>query len=497
MLTGLAACTTRSVLPSREKIAAQFITIDTRRDTTLKMKDGLEIIIPANALAAPGNSARLEVREALDISTMIKGGLVTKSDGKLLSSGGMFKIAPASDTKVSINKPITVRVPAKKISAGMQLYDGVERDGVVNWENPRPLNDSAGEPNKLGEELYNTYCKDCHVPQNTDGTYPPMTSVGLALVDNDQKYRAKPLYGVIADWRYDTAAIFEFVRCKDRYLASGKMHLGCRYLSPHDVSICMGMSNGDLTAIFDFIESDGRKKHPIPEPATPCDSCEYYQYHLNNLKRLDTSDIAQEDFVTRTDTRTADTIPGDYKVTEAGTQNGKQAKASYYTVKIDNFGWKNVDEETRNMAMAAPSKLSVQVNGPSLPSMHIYLVIPQDKILSPGGLLSDGVSYGFYGTDSTVYLPQRAPAYIFAIAEDPDKKEFYFGHTSFVTDYTNNLSLQLQLSSPENFEKFIQQAGGATGLSAKVGTVSSSSPAGSNTNRLVRYYEEMVAKHCR
>ncbi|NIG54421.1 cytochrome c [Chitinophaga sp. Cy-1792] len=482
LFAGITACNRRAVLPSRDNIAAQFITIDTRRDTTLHMKDGLEIIIRANALSAPGHSARLEVKEALNIQTMISGGLVTKSNGQLLSSGGMFKIAPADDKKISFNAPITVKVPASNISPGMQLYDGVEKDGAINWENPRPLNDTAEKTNKLGQAIYENNCKWCH-----EGNL------------YDSSMDAPPLYGAIADWNYDTAAIFAYTNNNQTYLEEGRMRLGCNYFPKYHWTIGLGpISDDSLKAVFAFIEEDGRKRYGSPPVKSPCDSCRFYQWHLGSLKAYNYegyTDTAATDFVTRTDTRTADTIPGDGKVMEAGTQNGEQAKASYYTVKIDNFGWKNVDEETRSLLTAAPSKLSVTVKGPSLPSMHIYLVIPQDKILSPGGLLDDGVSYGFYGTDSTVYLPQRTSAYVFAIAEDPDKKEFYFGKTAFTTDFVNNLTLQLQPAQPEAFEKFIQQAGGDKGLSAKVGTVPAKPVNGTGT-ALIKYYEQKVAEHC-
>jgi hypothetical protein len=66
---------------------------------------------------------------------MINAGLSTRSDGKILSSGGMIFI----DAQVKMLKPIQVTVIPDKVDPKMQLFMGSVTKSGMNWTNPAAL----------------------------------------------------------------------------------------------------------------------------------------------------------------------------------------------------------------------------------------------------------------------------------------------------------------------------------------------------------------------
>ncbi|NSL88668.1 cytochrome c [Chitinophaga sp. Mgbs1] len=480
-LTSCEAATSYFYMPDR--IPSQFVSVHPGRDTLLRMEQGLEIFIPAGALVTNDSVAQLEIKEAFKLEDMIRGGLVTVGDSGLLSSGGMFMIKPAEGADISIRKPITVQVPADFISPGMELYDGVEGFGELTWANPRPLADSTPPIWKRGQQLFQDNCSSCHAV--------------------NQELTGPPLYGAVSRWDYDTALLFAYTRNAAAQISAGNFRAGCLFLKYNKTGMPAypSLTQQQLTALYSYVEQEGRKFPGKPEAysRTNCDSCECYRLMLAQAKEELAYDAngEQAGFVTRTDTRTIDTVPGTEKIEAAGLDtNGSTRKARAYIVKINNFGWKNVDEETRKMLTASASQLSVTVDGPKPPSMHLFLVIPHDRILSPGGLLKDGRTYGFYGKDGTVYLPQQQPAWIFAVAEDHERAAFYFGNTAFTTQINNNLTLTVKKTSSAAFETFIRKIGGSKGLKATVKPLGPEDAATKAAGR-IQFYEQQISRHCK
>src|SRR5688572_25045769 len=146
---------------SRDSIPSQFITVDNSKDETFTTANGAIIKIDKGTFS--DNQVKLEVKEAYSIEQMVLAGLTTESNGKPLSSGGMIYIN-ATESDVSINKPINISIPANYYDNRMQLFEGEEKDGKINWINPEPLpsKDSLPQHLELGRQLFQQNCASCH-----------------------------------------------------------------------------------------------------------------------------------------------------------------------------------------------------------------------------------------------------------------------------------------------------------------------------------------------
>jgi hypothetical protein len=117
-------------------------------DTAFLSTEGVLVSVPANAFLLNGkpyaDHAVIQWQEALDGATIVKAGLSTVSDGRLLETQGMFSFsAKTPDGKqLTINPDIGVyvQVPVDEYKEGMELFDG-EKDanGMINWVKPRQL----------------------------------------------------------------------------------------------------------------------------------------------------------------------------------------------------------------------------------------------------------------------------------------------------------------------------------------------------------------------
>ncbi|MFI5148177.1 MAG: c-type cytochrome [Bacteroidia bacterium] len=118
------------------------------KDTVIESKNGIILAIPAGTFVDEDNQpvngpVRLDLKEALDPASILKGGLSTKSGDQQLETGGMFNINAHSgdkQLKIAIGKSITAQVPADHKDPRMQVYDGKRKsDGTIDWVNPKPL----------------------------------------------------------------------------------------------------------------------------------------------------------------------------------------------------------------------------------------------------------------------------------------------------------------------------------------------------------------------
>src|SRR5450631_1185575 len=92
-----------------DNLQKSSVEIDNTRDTVLHAPGGSIISILAGSFEGANDSrVHLYIKEALNISDIVLAGLVTESNGKMLSSGGMIDIEPANDQNLRIIKPINV-----------------------------------------------------------------------------------------------------------------------------------------------------------------------------------------------------------------------------------------------------------------------------------------------------------------------------------------------------------------------------------------------------
>jgi cytochrome c2 len=126
----------------------QSFRLNPEKDTVIETKGGIVFAIPAHSfLDAKGNPAKgsieLEVKEALKAIDIMKGGLNTKSGGRLLETGGMFYINARQDgasLKIDPQNALYAEIPTDEVKPDMQLFEGKRlADGSIDWVNPKPI----------------------------------------------------------------------------------------------------------------------------------------------------------------------------------------------------------------------------------------------------------------------------------------------------------------------------------------------------------------------
>lgn len=108
---------------------------------------GVLLSIPQNAFLLNGQiyqgEATIQWQEALDVATIVKAGLETKSGDRLLETQGMmgFQAFTPDGKKLDVNPQVGVyvQVPVDEYKTEMQLFEGVKSDQGVDWQNPKKL----------------------------------------------------------------------------------------------------------------------------------------------------------------------------------------------------------------------------------------------------------------------------------------------------------------------------------------------------------------------
>ena len=125
----------------------QIFKLKSNQDTVIETSGGIVLSIPKGAFVnASGQSpdeVELEIKEALSPLEIMKAGLSTMSDGKLLETGGMFYINARNNKenlKIDPEKGIYANIPDKNPGKNMMLFEGKRMpDGSINWINPKPF----------------------------------------------------------------------------------------------------------------------------------------------------------------------------------------------------------------------------------------------------------------------------------------------------------------------------------------------------------------------
>lgn len=145
-----------------KQLNSEIFTIKINQDTVIETKGGIIITIPANAFlnkkALVIGEIELELKEALTPFDIMKAGLSTTSDGKLLETGGMFYINARQDginLSIDQKKGVYVSVPNFNPKKEMMLFEGKRMEnGQINWVNPKPFENNLQPVNILSLNFY-------------------------------------------------------------------------------------------------------------------------------------------------------------------------------------------------------------------------------------------------------------------------------------------------------------------------------------------------------
>lgn len=456
----LAGCNTLPVVPTflnASQLPSQLLEINTERDTTVTLNDGTILTIPANALHIDGSKiAKLEVKEALTPEQILAAGLRTQSNGEPLSSGGMIYINTADNSKLSFNQPVKVKIPARKIVDGMQLYKGEVKASGIDWKDPKPLpvqeQEKEKEKKKIdGKALFEQNCTSCH------SVTRQITGPALA--------------NVMERWKYDTTTLYAFMSNSSQVIASGHCYAANLFYAfnkqvmPNFISF----TKDDMDALFAYID-DESQKHPeykdSNQHAFDPDSCAYYKTVVQLAADLTGAREGQEFTVVNSFSQTGISLPSVVSGDEiiftplqpAPDQVIPERKTGvYYNFTINAPGWYNVDVLTKDLPGFSPCYLSVTVNEMKDQNVAVFLLIPAEKVVLQGGLQKDGKAYGFYKNDGEISLPLGAEAVVVSFAENTGKAQLYFGSKRFIIEEKQIIDIEIQPSDEKTIHEEIKR----------------------------------------
>jgi len=465
-LSLLAACSTRkSKIVNPSLLQIQVITVDPSRDNIVRTVHGAIIQIPKDGLQSNGNApVKLEIKEAYSIVDMVRGGMLTQSDGKPLSSGGMIYINALDESDVRIVKPISVAIPSRSLDEDMELYKGeIKSDGSINWTDPQPLPENPQmKALAAGRAIFLNNCASCHaIDRKVNG--PELAHI--------LKRNAWMLHQ--QGWEGDTIGqynlLYDFTLDSRRVLKRGSEYFNCLFHQYNEtpMNTFPNLTDKDLDNLYAYIQNESEVRNlPVNDNGIlKCmDSCRLYNKTKSNLQEIkerlekDSSDMVDLTYhFTELPPLAPDTFPAIATLPAPPPLDKVEPsdnKSLYYQFKIDVFGWYNVDQLLGKSGMEE-SKLSVHVNGAEENRFNIFLVIPSIRLFVEGGKLNEGNNtFGFFLTNGTIPLPQNNKAYILAMGESDGN--ILFAMQAFQTSTNQQLSIELKQVDKDYFNAEIR-----------------------------------------
>lgn len=466
-----------------ESLQSQLFTIDTGKDTLLRTKRGAVINIPKGSLQSSSASVQLEIKEAYHISEMIRAGLTTRSNGQLLSSGGMIYINAVAGDAVKIAQPLQVSIPSNFINNDMQLFKGdVDANGNMNWTNPTALNNVNFPALHAGRTMFESKCATCHT---IAGNTPPLSvrtqpqnSLYQFAGNNQQSDTlshqggsAGPALAHISKKR-DREWLYKATRNYPALLASGDQLANCIFeqWNKSPMNLFPELTNKDIDDIYDYIEhySDSARL-PVPADNTKAciDSCRTYMILKNTLTYKKDSLVFDNGGQTRED-RQLDTTPlalGDTSEILFFPEPPEivlepidpvRNDGLFYQFNLESFGWWNVDVLIKPGPGMIESNLAVRIQGEYRERINIYLVLPSIRVFTAAGKVPDEQDeYVFAQADGKIFLPENAKGYIIVMGDNED--DILFAKTEFYVQKTNNFTLMPSIVTKAAFNKQMAQ----------------------------------------
>ncbi len=431
--------------------------------------------IPKGAIdAGDKKQVTLEIKEAYTIADMIRGGLTTKSGEEPLSSGGMIYINPKKGQSATLKKKIDVALPTRFKEPGMKLFKGEETaDGQLNWVKPDTLPVTTYDKKmEIGKSIFNSKCRSCHILGKT--------TIGPDLAHYLRQYSGDTL--LVRGYQLHIPYIPGMFKDKDTNfinpLTSKLAHLNPDLWLNQYIYFCNqqdqfgtygtgfpDLREEDFDAIYHFIQQESDRLQ-LPDPQlrklSDCiDSCQQYRDRskelLNRKQQLEENrekHIVENGPQTVEERIVINPQPEVPFFTDKEVVNPADQTAVYYQFSIETFGWNNVDVLLKEVIGNTKADLSVRITGSYQEKLDVFLIVPDKKIYTKGGLKNDGSGrYVFAYTDGSIYLPMGAAGYILALTENADG--IAYGLLPFSIQASQELSIELQKSSTESFNKAV------------------------------------------
>ena len=506
LLAVLISCNTGKdksfVLQKPDDIKADEYTISIDRDTTLVTINGALLKIPKGSLSTDkGSTVTLEIKEAYSLEQMMRGGLDTKANGELLSSGGMIYINAKAGQNVTIRQAIQVAIPSDHLRDSMQLFKG-EKDeaGNINWTSPKklPVNKQLSAIQQ-GKQLFQTKCASCHAI-GKDLTGPDLAHFPKRFPweeENSRYYRhGFPPYHLLYRTLDSTAKKDSVNKGYDHALIEKGLYYYDQndYYDPYYIYKCnlvnMFVSKGpdffsdtsnynDLSEIYKYIQNESnRRKLPLPTHdylLKAADSCSVYKNTINSLQQQkELAEQKKKGLIKQNGASTEERQVGGSSNISTGSSSvtppappppryddkvsPENNEAVYYQFSIETFGWYNIDILLKEVNGNEESQLMVRIVGQYREKLDIFLIIPSSKVYVRGGpteRVKD--EYAFADKNGKIFLPQNVTAYILAVKETGSSIAYTV--SEFTTHTKQEFEISLQGSTIEAFNRAIKIIG--------------------------------------
>ncbi|MCB9045682.1 MAG: cytochrome c [Chitinophagales bacterium] len=416
-----ASCTnterTANTLLSTSLLETDTYSIDISKDNSIISKKGAIITIPAGAIESDSQFVTIELKEAFSMKDIVRAGLTTQSNGLPLSSGGMIYINTVQSA--AIRKPIRIYIPTDRQRMDMKAFVG-SADNLtnINWRNAVPVSDTPRQLLETGGQLFTQNCASCHNP------YKSATGPALAGITSRRN----------KEWLY------AFTRNSAQLIASGDVMANTLYniWGKTAMTAFPNLSDKELDLLYAYL--DNMEYNGEVEIADKCyDSC--MALMRDRKFRAPVTDTASYN---------------NFNTVSVGNMvvppyNG----LGYYSFAITAVGWYNVDIVTKGLPGFEESTLTATVTGGEDLALHVYLVLPSEKMFLVGGLVKGQQNgYAFFTDDSKILLPHGRQAFILAMVEKDG--QVLYGQVEFTTAVAQTPALALQAMTKDAFNTAIE-----------------------------------------
>jgi hypothetical protein len=196
----------------------QSYNLNQQGTTIISSENGMTITVPENAFTTkdgktvPQDQVVLKLEEFHNPLDFIFNKLTTISDGKMLESGGMFKITAEFNNQELLlknDKKLNVEMPSKNIKPNMNVFTGVKNsNGEMEWEIKKEtfgLKNNKVKPVEcplvLDDKLLNElYIKTDLTPQALNFKHAIPRRVPKPIMPKTPKYASYPSENDVFTW---------------------------------------------------------------------------------------------------------------------------------------------------------------------------------------------------------------------------------------------------------------------------------------------------------
>lgn len=416
-------------------LSSSFIEINADSSYLLKAPKGTILKIKKGTFKVANNAKiKLELKELFSARDIIAAGMQTKSNGKILSSGGMIYFNATADGKnLEMVKSIDVSTPSNSYDPDMKLFKGDTNSiGEVNWIEPINIDTPKLKKSVLiGEKIFAASCANCH-KKNREYTGPQLFDVVKRVPSREWIYQfikspaamiaSKEPYAQKLYEKWNPVAMPGFPQFKKVEID----HI-LNYVQYRDV---FGLE--DLKPSIFKADSSKRQTEPCKDDTI------YLPRNNNNEIDIAYSSHAEDFFDNKDSNGIVIGQPG----------NTWQDETGVYGFSINAPGWYNIDKFQESTTAI---ELSVTIENKVDTKMDVYLFVPERKVFLQAEYLGNNKYIFDYG-DGKINLVLNEKTILFAVGSM--RETMYYSSTSILLKEKQHIVMQSKIVTEDELNQF-------------------------------------------